>query len=261
MRCKALVLCGGYGTRLGELTSNCPKPLLPVGDAPLVGHTLALLARYGIEQVAINTHFMPELLEEALEDGTRFGVELHYEYEPKLLGTAGAVANLEHYFADADSILVVYGDLLTDQDLGLLLEYHESNSPLASLLLHRRKRSNSVVHLEEDGSISRFLERPSEAERARASADELGRSRRSGRSGTSGWVNSGIQVIAPTLLADIPRDVAVDLPRDVFAPRAAEGHFFGLPLSGYRCAIDSADRYREATDALQTGRVRSFVRG
>ncbi len=258
MRCKALVLCGGYGTRLGALTLKCPKPLLPVGGVPLVGHMLALLAHHGIEQVAINTHFMPELLEEALEDGTRFGVELHYEYEPKLLGTAGAVANLEHYFADADSILVVYGDLLTDQDLGLLLTYHESRSPLASLLLHRRKRSNSLVHLEEDGSISRFLERPSAAERASASADGVGRS---GRSGRSGWVNSGIQVIAPALLADIPRDVAVDLPRDVFAPRAAEGRFFGLPLSGYRCAIDSADRYREATDALQSGRVRSFVRG
>ena len=252
MRCKALVLCGGYGTRLGELTSNCPKPLLPVGDAPLVGHTLALLARYGIEQVAINTHFMPELLEETLEDGTRFGVELHYEYEPKLLGTAGAIANLAHYFADADNILVVYGDLLTDQDLGLLLDYHEERSPLASLLLHRRERSNSEVHLEKDGSISRFLERPSETVRAEASISVEGR---------CGWVNSGIHVLSQTLLAEVPRGVAVDLPRDIFAPRAANGCLLGLPLTGYRCAIDSPERYREATNAFETGRVRSFVRG
>lgn len=253
MRCKALVLCGGYGTRLGELTQAQPKPLLPVGPVPLVGHMLALLSHHGIDEVAINTHFMPENLEDALEDGARFGVTIHYSHEPKLLGTAGAVANLRDYFADADSILVVYGDLLTDQDLGDLLDWHEETGALATLLLHQRRRSNSLVHMEDDGEISCFLERPSPEQRERALADGFG---------GEGWVNSGLQVLSPELLEGIPRDIAVDLPRDVYAPRAGQGgRIFGRPLAGYRCAIDSPERYREACEALAAGRVRSFVRG
>jgi len=247
MSCKALVLCGGYGTRLGDLTRALPKPLLPVGDVPLVGHTLALLAHHGIDQVAINTHFLPEAVEEALEDGTRFGVDLHYAYEPKLLGTAGAVANLRDYFADARAILVIYGDLLTDQDLGELLDRHEASAALATLLLHRRKRSNSAVAMEADGRLTAFLERPSDEERARAGVGE------------DVWVNSGVQVISPELLAEIPDGIALDLPRDVYARRVDEGRFFGLPLTGYRCAIDSPERYRSAVEALASGEVQSFV--
>jgi NDP-sugar pyrophosphorylase family protein len=247
MSCKALVLCGGYGTRLGKLTQALPKPLLPVGDVPLVGHTLALLAHHGVDQVAINTHFMPEAIEDALEDGTRFGVDLHYAHEPKLLGTAGALANLRDYFADAHAILVIYGDLLTDQDLGELLDRHAQRSALATLLLHRRRRSNSTVAMDEEGRLTAFLERPSDEERARAGVGE------------DAWVNSGVQVISPELLAEIPDGVALDLPRDLYARRVGEGRFFGAPLTGYRCAIDSPHRYRAAVDALASGQVRSFV--
>jgi NDP-sugar pyrophosphorylase family protein len=247
MSCKALVLCGGYGTRLGKLTQALPKPLLPVGDVPLVGHTLALLAHHGIDQVAINTHFLPEAVEDALEDGARFGVDLHYAHEPKLLGTAGALANLRDYFADASTILVIYGDLLTDQDLRELVDQHERHSALATLLLHRRERSNSIVAMDADGRLSAFLERPSDEVRRRAGI------------GKDAWVNSGVQVISPELLAEIPDGVALDLPKDVYAHRVAEGRFFGVPLTGYRCAIDSPERYREAVLALESGRVRSFV--
>lgn len=247
MSCKALVLCGGYGTRLGKLTQALPKPLLPVGDVPLVGHTLALLAHHGIDQVAINTHFLPEAVEDALEDGARFGVDLHYAHEPKLLGTAGALANLRDYFADASAILVIYGDLLTDQDLRELVDQHERHSALATLLLHRRERSNSIVAMDADGRLSAFLERPSDEARRRAGI------------GKDAWVNSGVQVISPELLAEIPDGVASDLPKDVYAHRVAEGRFFGVPLTGYRCAIDSPERYREAALALESGRVRSFV--
>ena len=249
MRCKALVLCGGYGTRLGQLTQALPKPLLPMGDVPLVGHCLALLAHHGIDQVAVNTHFMPEAIEDALEDGTRFGVDLHYSHESKLLGTAGALANLRDYFADAQSILVIYGDLLTDQDLSSLLDRHDRKRSLATLLLHRRSRSNSIVSMDEEGRLTRFLERPSDEERHRAGA------------GDEAWVNSGIQVISPELLAGIEDGVALDLPRDVYSHRVGEGRFFGIPLTGYRCAIDSPERYREALDALASGQVQSFVRG
>jgi mannose-1-phosphate guanylyltransferase/phosphomannomutase len=74
-------------------------------------------------------------------------------------------------------------------------------------------------------------------------------------------VNSGLQVLSPELLGELPPDVALDLPRDVYAPRVGAGGIFGVPLSGYRCAIDSPERYREAVAALEEGRVRSFVRG
>ena len=137
--------------------------------------------------------------------------------------------------------MVHYGDVLTDQDFTAMLHFHRERNALATLLLHQRARSNSVVSLDKEGRIIGFLERPTEEAR---------------RGVKSPWVNSGICICDPQLLNEIPVDVACDLPRDIFPRLIDSGRLYGFPLSGYRCAVDSPDRLAEARAAIADGRCR-----
>jgi mannose-1-phosphate guanylyltransferase/phosphomannomutase len=234
---KTIVLCAGEGRRLGALTRDRPKPLLPLCGEPLLGHTLRHLAGCGQREIGINLHHRGEQIRAFAGDGARFGVRIHYAEEHELQGTAGALLGFADWLRGEDA-LVLYGDLLLDQDLGALVEQHRKRRADATLLLHRRSGSNSHVELDAAGRIRAFVERP-DAEQRRA----LGEA----------WVNSGVQVLSAGLLAELPAGPS-DLPRDVYAPRCAELRMFGMPLEGYRCAIDSPERYAEAERALATGR-------
>jgi NDP-sugar pyrophosphorylase family protein len=234
---RALVLCAGLGTRLGTLTEHVPKPMLPLDGEPILAHTLRYLARHGFREVAVNLHFLPDRITDHFGDGSAFGVRIHYSYEERLLGTAGAVKKLEPtFFADTEDFLVLYGDIVTDHDLGVLVERHRDTGAIATLVLHRRAGSNSLVAMGDDGRIVDFLERPTEEERAK---------------NPHPWVNSGIQLLNRRILASIPPDRAVDLPRDVFVPLVRRERIHGVPLAGYRVAIDSEERYRQADDAVR----------
>ena len=236
---KALVLCAGYGTRLGDLTREVPKPMLPICGEPLLAYTLRYLAHYGFDQVAINLHFKPKIIVDYFGHGSKFGVTLHYSYEEVLLGTAGAVKNLESYFSNVDDFLVMYGDLLTDQNLTALMEFHRAKQARATLLLHQRAESNSLVQMDETNLIIGFVERPTEAERQAAPYP---------------WVNSALQILNRRMLAHISSGQSADLPRDVYIPMLKQEPIYGFPLTGYRCAIDSPSRYAEVQAAVAEGR-------
>lgn len=242
---KAMVLCAGYGTRLGELTRDWPKPMLPIDPhgRPLLAFLLGHLRAQGFDDVAINLHFRPEILRDWFGDGSRWNLRLIWSPEEQLLGTAGGVKKLEPHFRDGDDFLVQYGDILTDQDLGALFEHHRRASALATLLVHPRARSNSIITLAPDGSgrITGFLERPTEADRQGID---------------SPWVNSGICVCSPAILDHIPAGRPADFPRDVFRPLVGTGRLHAVPLSGWRCAIDSPERLDEARRAIAEGRCR-----
>ena len=235
------MLCAGYGTRLGDLTRERPKPMLPLGDDALIGHTLRHLAAQGFDEVAINLHFMPELIERHVGDGARYGVAVRYAREPVLLGTAGAVRNLAGFLGADDDFLVLYGDLFLDEDLAAMMRAHRDRKAAATLLLHQRAGSNSLVQMGDDRRITGFVERPDEATRARMPFP---------------WVNSGAQMLHRSMIGRIPREGSADLPRDVYARAVGDAALYGHPLTGYRCAIDSPARYDEARAALADGRYR-----
>jgi NDP-sugar pyrophosphorylase family protein len=240
MMLKALVLCAGRGTRLEELTRDCPKPLLPIEAKPLVGYTLDLLARHGVTDVAVNLHFLADKIEDELGDGSRYGLRIHYEREDELLGTAGAVANLVDYFADASDVLIVYGDLVFDEDLTALYERHRANRADATLLVHQRTTpSNSIIDMDDTGRIVRFRERP-------ASWSTTG----------PVWVNSGCQILRRELIDRFPAKRPLDLPRDIYMPMAPDLRLFGIPVEGYRIAIDSPERYQQAIRDVKAGKLR-----
>ncbi|MBX3745124.1 MAG: nucleotidyltransferase family protein [Verrucomicrobiae bacterium] len=234
---KALVLCAGFGTRLGSLTRDWPKPMLPLRGHPLLAYLLAHLQSQGFRDIAVNLHFRPEIIQDWFGDGSRWGLRLTYSHEEQLLGTAGAVRRLADFFRGESSFLVQYGDVLTDQDFNALIRTHREKQALATLLVHHRARSNSVVSLDPSGRVIGFLERPAEAERQQVA---------------SPWVNSGICIGSTELLEQLPDRAPCDLPRDVFAPLVGSGRLHAVPLTGRRCAIDSPERLAEARALVAT---------
>ncbi len=237
---RALVLCAGFGTRLGDLTRETPKPMLPIGDDALLGHTLSHLASLGFTDVAVNLHFKPEIVMAHVGDGSRYGLRVTYAPEPELLVTAGAVRNLRDFLSVDEDFLVLYGDLLIDEDFAAMMADHRARRASATLLLHQRKGSNSLVRVDGD-RVTGFVERPDEEERARNPFP---------------WVNSGAQVLNRRMIERIPEGRASDLPRDVYVPSLGDELIMGRPLSGYRCAIDSPARLEEARAAWADGRYR-----
>jgi len=234
---KAMVLCAGYGVRLGEHTRETPKPMLLLGDRPLLDYILRHLVKHGFDEIALNLHFLPEAIQGRFGDGRRCGCRLTYSCEAELLGTAGGVRKMAGFLAGGD-FLVHYGDVVTSQDLTAMLRFHRQRRALATLLVHERARSNSVVALDDEGRVSAFLERPTEDQRLAIQ---------------SSWVYSGVVLGTPELFDFVPPTTPSDLPRDVFPALAATGRLFGFPLTGYRCAVDSPQRLAEARRAAQRG--------
>ena len=238
---KAMVLCAGFGTRLGDLTRELPKPMLPVGGHPLVEYTICNLIAHGFDEIAINLHFMPEAITGYCGDGSRWKGRLSYSFEPELLGTAGGVKKMAGFLGSGGPFLIHYGDVLTNQDFTAMLRFHQQRRALATLLVHERMGSVSAVTLNVEGRVDHFLERPSAAERQGV---------------TSAWTFSGVAICEPAFLDEIPGTPQSDLPRDLFTKLASGGRLFAFPLTGQRWAIDSPARLAEAAAAVQLGQFR-----
>ena len=241
---RALVLSAGHGTRLGELTTHTPKPMLDVAGQPLLAIILANLRRQGIHDIAVNLYAHPEVIISGLGDGTRLGVRLHYVREHELLGTLGAAKNIEDYLAHDGPFLLHYGDVVTDQDFTDLVALHRDRAALVTILVHERPGSNSVATISQGGRVTGFVERPSAAERA-----DLG----------SNWAFSGIAILDPGVLRTIPPG-ASDLPRDLLPGLASAGRLYAAPMTGYRRAVDSPSRLHALREDVEAGRCRLFLR-
>ncbi len=236
---KAMILAAGFGTRLGELTKEIPKGMLDVDGYPILAWIVSNLRRAGVKEVAMNLHFLPEMIEDYFQDGSRFGVSIHYSYEKELLGTAGGTKRVGDFFDD--DFFVHYGDIVSDQDLGVMVEKHKRMEAEATLLLHERAQSNSVVSLGDEERIVGFLERPTNEERQGVDSQ---------------WVNSGIAVLNPLILEGVKSDVASDLPRDVYSAVVHDQRLYGVGLTGLRWAIDSPDRLIAARNAASAGELK-----
>ncbi|MCB9554728.1 MAG: nucleotidyltransferase family protein [Deltaproteobacteria bacterium] len=236
---RALLLAAGHGTRLGALTQNRPKGLLEVGDQTILAHIIKRLVRHGFDQIAVNLHAFADQIRGQLGDGSQFGATLHYSDEQQPLGTAGALAPLQAFFADEPLFLVHYGDVLTDHDLRQLVSLHRDRASDATLLLHRREHSNSVAFLDHQGAVRAFYERPSQP------PPPLPFER---------LVFSGVCVCGPAVL-EAAMTGAKDLPADIFPRLARQGRLFGQALNGFRIAVDSPARLELARQALASGQL------
>jgi NDP-sugar pyrophosphorylase family protein len=212
--------------------------MLEVGGAPLLDHILGNLARAGFVDVALNLHFHGDLIRDHVGDGARFGLRVVYSSEESLLGTAGGARRMSALLPSEGPLLIHYGDILTDHDLASLWQRHAERAADATLLVHRRAGSNSVLTLDQQQRVIGFVERPEHKEPAEH------------------WVFSGIAVVSSSTLERISSARPSDLPRDVLVPLVAGGAVvFAVPLDGYRCAIDSPARLVVVRGAVASGRM------
>ncbi len=185
---RAVVLVGGFGTRLRPLTNSVPKPMLPVVHVPIIERLVANLARGGVTDVTLGLGFRPEPFVEAFPDSTCAGVALRYAVEPEPLDTAGAI----RFAADAagidDTFVVANGDILTDLDVGALVEFHRARRAEATIHLIPVDDPSSfgVVALDDDGRVERFVEKPAPG------------------TAPSNLINAGTYVLEASVLARIP---------------------------------------------------------
>lgn len=157
---RAVVLAGGRGTRLAPYTTTFPKPLVPVGEVPIIEIVLRQLRWYGIREVVLSVGYLAELIQAYFQTrGPIPGLQISYLRESKPLGTAGALGLLGGV---DDDVLVMNGDVLTTLDFGQLMEQHLRERPALTIAVHPRtvKIDLGVLRVAEDGSITGYDEKP-----------------------------------------------------------------------------------------------------
>ncbi len=227
---RAVVLVGGFGTRLRPLTLTTPKPLLPLGQRRILDHLVEHLAGHGVTEVVLSIGFKPDAFRAAYPDDECEGVRLAYAVEPEPLDTAGAI----RFAADAAGIdgrfLVANGDVLTDLDIGALVALHEARGGEATIHLTPVEDPSAfgVVAMDGDGLVHAFIEKP----------------RR--ETAPSNLINAGTYVLEPAVLERIPGGRRVSIERETFPALVADGALFALATSDYWLDAGRPEEYLRA---------------
>lgn len=242
---KAMIMAAGLGTRLRPLTNLVSKPMVQMAGRPCLEHTIRLLRKYGITDIVINLHYMPEMIRNHFGRGENFGVNITYSYEEELLGTAGGVKNVEEFF-EGEPFLVVSGDALTDINLDAFYDFHKAMGGTATLALKKvpDPTQYGVVLVDNKGYITDFQEKP-------AWGDAI-----------SKLANTGIYLFEPDVFRYIPEGEIVDFGKQVFPEILEQGDKLGgYIMRGYWCDIGNLEVYREAHYDMLTGLVEVDIPG
>ncbi len=227
---RAVVLVGGFGTRLRPLTLSVPKPMLPVGHVPIIQRLIANLVRGGVTEVTLALGFKPEPFLHAFPDGTCAGATLRYAVEPRPLDTAGAI----RFAADAagidDTFVVVNGDILTDLDIGALVAFHIDRAAQATLhvIAVDDPSSFGVVALDADGRVARFVEKPTPGTEP------------------TNLINAGTYVLEPSVLDHIPAGQKLSIERSTFPAIVGTGGLFAFATDDYWIDTGTPELYLQA---------------
>jgi NDP-sugar pyrophosphorylase family protein len=157
---KAIILAAGKGERLRPLTDSTQKVMIEVGGKPCLQHSIELLRKYGITEIAINTYYLPEKIKEYFKDGSEFGVSIRYSYEPEILGTAGALNNFRDFLRG--EFFVVYGDVIHRINFEEMMRFHRSMRGLTTIALDNRSQKGKGAVVLNGNRIVRFVEKPKE---------------------------------------------------------------------------------------------------
>jgi dTDP-glucose pyrophosphorylase/CBS domain-containing protein len=227
---RAVVMAGGYGTRLRPLTEELPKPMLPVGSRPLLELILEQLRLAGIRQVNVATHYKSDIIADHFRDGSDFGIDIRYVKEDQPLGTAGALSLLEH---TDEPLLVMNGDILTRVDFRSMLNFHREHK--ADLTMAVKQYEFRVPY----GVVE------TEGVRVRAISEKpLVRH----------FINAGIYLLSPSVCKMIPGGQVYHI-TDLINHLLAEGHtVVNFPIREYWLDIGKTDHYNQAQADIATGR-------
>ena len=227
---QALVLVGGFGTRLQPLTLTTPKQMLPIVGKPMIEHVVEHLAAHGVTKVVLSLGFAPEAFQEAYPEGVCAGIPLHYAIEPEPLDTAGAVRFAALDAGIDDTFLVLNGDVLTGLDVSALVERHQGFSAQATLHLTPVDDPSryGVVPTDADGRVLGFVEKPAPG------------------TAPTNWINAGTYVFEPTVLDHVAAGRRVSVEREVFPAMAQAGSLFAWESDDYWVDTGTPETYLQA---------------
>lgn len=232
------MLVGGFGTRLRPLTATTPKQMLPVVNRPMIERVLEHLAIHGVDEAVLALGYRPEPFLDAYPSGSCGGVEVRYAVESSPLDTAGAIrfAATQAGF-DRERLVVVNGDVLTDLDIGRLVEFHDRAGAMATIDLHRVDDPSlfGVVPTDDSGRVLAFVEKPPRDE---APTD---------------LINAGTYVLEPEVLERIPDDRPVSIERETFPALVAGGELFALDGDAYWIDAGTPRSFLQANLDLLSG--------
>jgi mannose-1-phosphate guanylyltransferase/phosphomannomutase len=241
---KAVIMAGGEGSRLRPLTSSQQKAMMPLANRPMMEHIIRLLKEHGFDDLIVTVAFMANNVRTYFGNGSEFGVRIQYATEETPLGTAGSVRNAKEQLDER--FLVIAGDVVTDIDLSDLVARHDEKGALASIGLKSMENplEFGIVITKEDGSIERFLEKPTWGQVF------------------SDTINTGIYVLEPEIFDFIPEGRPVDFSSEVF-PALLEA---GKPMYGFRCEgywedVGTLEAYGRAHQDVLDGKVDMDIPG
>lgn len=238
-------MAAGLGKRLRPLTYEIPKPMVPVGNRPIMEHILKLLAGNDIGEVVANLHWFPETIRRRFGDGADLGLALTYSEEAQLLGTAGGVRNVRQFFGD-DPFCVMAADALTDIDLKALAATHEANDWIATLAVKRVANVSEfgVIVTGADGRVHGFQEKPDPAE------------------ALSDLANCMIYILDPEIFEHFPEATEVDFANEVFPALLDHDVPFGVHITdSYWNDVGSLPEYVQGNLDMLSGAVEAEPAG
>ena len=214
---KAVVLVGGFGTRLRPLTLTTPKQMLPVVDRPMLEHVIAGLGRHGVHEVTLSLGYKEDVFREAYPDATCAGVGLQYAVEPEPLDTAGAVRFAADVAGIDETFIVVNGDVFTDLDIGAVWERHHEIGAEGTIALTPVDDPSryGVVPTDDAGRVLGFVEKPPRDE------------------APTNWINAGTYVFEPSVLERIASGRRVSIERETFPAIVADGGLWAVQSDAY----------------------------
>jgi len=235
---KAIIMAGGFGTRLRPLTINVPKPMVEIGTIPMMEHVVSLLKRNGFTELVSLLFFQADEIKNHFMDGRKFGVKMDYLQPTEDYGTAGAVR-----YADAfidETVLVISGDVLTDFDLERAINWHRDKTSEATILLTRVENPlpYGIVIINDEGRIVRFLEKPSWGE------------------AFSDTINTGIYILEPHTVRLIPPKTNFDFSQNLYPLMLSKQMgLYGMIAEGYWKDVGNINEYRLAHEDLLAGNI------
>jgi mannose-1-phosphate guanylyltransferase len=235
---RAVILVGGFGTRLRPLTAHTPKQMLPVVDRPMIERVVEALAGFGVTDAVLSLGYRPDAFLEAYPDDSCAGVELHYAVEPEPLDTAGAVRFAARDGGIENTFLVFNGDVLSDLDVGALWAFHQQSGAEGTIALTPVDDPSryGVVPIDADGRVEAFVEKPPPGE------------------APTNWINAGAYVLEPSVLDRIPAGRRVSIERATFPDMVADGSLFALHSDAYWIDAGTPTTYLRAQLDLVDGR-------
>lgn len=231
---KAVVMAGGFGTRIQPLTNSRPKPMLPIVNRPMMEHTMMTLKDLGITEFIVLLYFKPEIIQDYFGDGSDFGIKVSYVIPDDDYGTAGAVKLGQELVGD-DNFIIISGDLVTDFDFQKLFDFHTREKAQLSIGLTSvdNPLQFGVVIANKDNVIEKFLEKPSWGEVF------------------SDTINTGIYIVEPEILDFIPRGENFDFAKDLFPLlMQKEIPLMAHSLEGYWRDVGNPESYREVFEDI-----------